>query len=46
MLKSGRRQLKDRRTWRDLVEKAKNPQRVVVTNGDDDDEEEDDEEVL
>ena len=28
---------KDRRTWRDLAEKAKNPQRVVVPNDDDDD---------
>jgi uncharacterized coiled-coil protein SlyX len=28
---------KDRRTWRDLAEKAKNPQSVVVPNDDDDD---------
>jgi hypothetical protein len=25
---------KDRRTWRDLAEKAKNPQRVVVPDDD------------
>jgi len=28
---------KGRRTWRDLAEKVKNPQRVVVPNDDDDD---------
>jgi hypothetical protein len=28
---------KNRRTWRDLAEKAKTPQRVVVTNDNDDD---------
>jgi uncharacterized coiled-coil protein SlyX len=28
---------KNRRTWRDLAEKAKNPQNVVLPNDDDDD---------
>ena len=33
---------KDRRTLRDLAEKAKKPQRVVVPNDDDDDDDDDD----
>jgi len=28
---------KDRRTWRDLAEKSRNSQRVIVPNDDDDD---------
>jgi uncharacterized coiled-coil protein SlyX len=31
-VKNWKETAKDRRTWRDLVEKAKTPKRVVVTN--------------
>jgi hypothetical protein len=34
-IKNSKETAKDRRTWRDLAEKAKNPQRVVVPNDDD-----------
>jgi hypothetical protein len=36
-VKNWKEELKDRRTWRDLAEKTKNPQRVVMPNDDDDD---------
>jgi hypothetical protein len=36
-VKNWKETAKDRRTWRDLAEKAKNPQRVVVPSDDDDD---------
>jgi hypothetical protein len=34
--KKWKEKAKDRRTWRDLAEKAKKPRRVVVPNDDDD----------
>ena len=34
-VKNWKEAAKDKRTWRDLAEKAKNPQRVVVPNDDD-----------
>ena len=33
-VKNWKETAKDRRTWRDLAEKEKNPQRVVVPNDD------------
>jgi hypothetical protein len=35
-IKNWKEASKDRRTWRDLAEKGKTPQRVVVPNDDDD----------
>ena len=35
-VKNWKEAAKDRRTWRDLAEKAKNPHRVVVPNDDND----------
>jgi uncharacterized coiled-coil protein SlyX len=35
-VKNWKETAKDRRTWRDLAEKAENPQRAVVTNDYDD----------
>jgi hypothetical protein len=35
-VKNWKERAKDRRTWRDLAEKAKTPQRVLVPNDDDD----------